>query len=245
VDRLSMRSTPAFPENEFTIEAFIVLKSLYENADVRTIAAHWDGSKAQPGWAFGITGQKSRYKPQTLVLQLNGEGSPEKEAEPIFSGLNLEVGKPYYVAVSVRATDLTPAGVTFYAKDLSNDDLPMQVASIAHMTRGGIRSPGDFTLGARGQMKGSVWDGLIDDVRLSRTALPSEALLYNSGQTIADQTVGFWRFETAGGLYKDSSPRHHDIIAKIFQSKPADPRAAAFADLCHILLNSNEFLYLD
>ena len=90
-----------------------------------------------------------------------------------------------------------------------------------------------------------MWDGIIDDVRLSRTALPAEALMLNSAQPISDATVGYWKFETSSGLYKDSSPKGHDIEAKIVQSKPADPAAAAFVDFCHILLNSNEFLYLD
>ena len=244
VDRLFMRASPGFPDGDFTLEAFVVLRSLYENAEVRTIASHWSGDKKQPGWAFGITGRQSRYKPQTLVLLLNGEGSPEKEAEPIFSGMHLEVGKPYYVAVSVKVAELAE-GVTFYSKDLSNDDLPLQVAAIPHITRGGIRGVGDFTLGARGTQKSSVWDGIIDDVRLSRAALPAEALMLNSAQPVSDATVGYWKFETTSGLYKDSSTRGHDIEAKIVQAKPADPAAAAFIDFCHILLNSNEFLYLD
>ena len=244
VDRLFMRASPEFPAGDFTLEAFVVLRSLYENAEVRTIASHWSGDKKQPGWAFGITGRQSRYKPQTLVLLLNGEGSPEKEAEPIFSGMNLEIGKPYYVAVTVKIAQLAD-GVTFYSKDLSNDDLPLQVAAIPHLTRGGIRSPGDFTLGARGTQKSSVWDGIIDDVRLSRAALPAESLLLNSAQPVSDATIGYWKFENSSGLYKDSSPRGHDIQATIVQSKPADPAAAAFIDFCHVLLNSNEFLYLD
>ncbi len=244
VDRLFMRASAGFPDGDFTLEAFVVLRSLYENAEVRTIASHWSGDKKETGWAFGITGRQSRYKPQTLVLLLNGEGSPEKEAEPVFSGMHLEVGKPYYVAVTVKIAELAE-GITFYAKDLSNDDLPLQVGTVPHITRGGIRGAGDFTLGARGTQKSSVWDGIIDDVRLSRAALPAESLLLNSGQPVSDSTVGYWKFESNTGLYKDSSPKGHDIEAKIVQSKPADPGAAAFVDFCHVLLNSNEFLYVD
>ena len=244
VDRLFMRSSPEFPADDFTIEAFVVLRSLYENAEVRTIASHWNGDKKTGGWSFGVTGRQSRYKPQTLVLQLNGDGSPENEAEPVFSTMHLEIGKPYYVAVSVRANDLGH-GITFYAKDLSNDDLPLQVSTVPHKTRGGIRGTGDFTLGARGHAKGSVWDGVIDDVRLSRAALPAEALLLNSGQPLGEATVGYWKFESNTGLYKDSSTKGHDIEAKVVQAKPADPAAAAFVDFCHVLLNSNEFLYRD
>jgi hypothetical protein len=250
VDRLFMKNSPSFPDGDFTIEAFIVLNSLYPDGKVRTIASHWDGSRAHPGWSFGVTGRQSRYKPQTLVLLLNGEGTLNKEPEPIFSSLHLEIGKPYYVAVSVSLAD-RQNGITFYAKDLSNDDLPLQTATLAHTTVAGIRSDADFTLGARGHATdarsaaSNVWDGIIDDVRLSRAALPAEALLLNSGQQIHEATVGYWKFETTSGVYKDSSPRGNDIEAKIVQARPADPRAAAFVDFCHVLLNSNEFLYLD
>ena len=244
VDRLFMRNSPTFPDGDFTIEAFVLLRSLYDTGDVRTIASHWTGDKKDPGWALGITGKQSRYKAQTLILQLNGAGSPEKEAEPIFSGLTVEIGKPYYVAASVHIADLA-SGVTFYVKDLSNDDLPLQVATVARSTQGGERGTGDLILGGRGSAKGARWDGIIDDVRLSRAALPVEALLLNSGQSIADATVGYWRFEAASGVYKDSSPRGNDIEAKIVQAKPGDPQGAAFVDFCHVLLNSNEFLYVD
>ena len=244
VDRLFMRNSPTFPEGDFTLEAFVLLRSLYDTGDIRTIASHWSGDKKDPGWSFGITGKQSRYKPQTLVLQLNGEGSPEKEAEPIFSGLTIEIGKPYFVAVSVKLADLA-AGVTFYAKDLSNDDLPVQVATVAHTTHANIHGASDLILGGRSAGKASRWDGIIDDVRLSKLALPAEALLLNSGQSIADTTCGYWRFEAASGVYKDSSPRGNDIEAKIVQAKPSDPKAAAFVDFCHVLLNSNEFLYGD
>jgi hypothetical protein len=245
-ERLVMKNSPSFPDGDFTIEAFIVLDSLYPSGSVRTIASHWDGSKNSPGWTFGVTGKQSRYKPQTLVLLLNGEGTiGGKEPEPIFSALHLEIGKPYYVAVSVRLADRED-GITFYAKDLSNDDLPLQQATVPHKTVAGIRSEADFTLGARNDAATMhVWDGIIDDVRLSRAALPPEALLLNSGQQLRESTVGYWKFEENTGVYADSSTRGNDIQARIAQAKPADPRAAAFVDFCHVLLNSNEFLYLD
>ena len=245
-ERLAMKNSPSFPDGDFTLEAFIVLNSLYQDAQVRTIASHWDGSKTGRGWTFGVTGKQSRYKPQTLVLLLNSDDARRTEPEPIFSALHLEIGKPYYVAVSAKLSDKA-AGITFYAKDLSNDDLPVQIATAPHRTTGGIRSDADFTVGARGGSGATthVWDGIIDDVRLSRAALPAEALLLNSGQQLHETTVGYWKFETNSGIYADSSPRGNDIQARVAQARPADPRAAAFVDFCHVLLNSNEFLYLD
>src|SRR6185436_12200443 len=53
---------------KFTIEAFVLLKSVYDDAAVRTIASVWDAKETSPGWSFGVTGRKSRNRPQALVL---------------------------------------------------------------------------------------------------------------------------------------------------------------------------------
>ncbi len=246
MDRLTIPDQPAFPGGDFTIESFIVMKSAYADGQVRTIAAQWDGEKAHPGWAFGVTGGQSRYKPQTLVLLLRGAQpwSEKDPVEPIFSGLSIEAGRPYFVAVSVKLADTGETGVTFYTKDLSNDDEPMQVANVAHKVTSGIRSSAPLRIGARGEDAKNLFDGLIDDVRLSSAPLTSEQLLLTSAAT-AESTVGYWKFENDPGVYRDSSARHADITPRIIEAPKIDPRAAAFADFCQVLLNSNEFLYLD
>jgi Protein of unknown function (DUF1553)/Protein of unknown function (DUF1549)/Concanavalin A-like lectin/glucanases superfamily len=246
MDRLTIPDQPAFPGGDFTVESFIVMKSVYDDGQVRTIAAQWDGDKAHPGWAFGVTGRQSRYKPQTLVLLLRGAQpwSEKDPVEPIFSGLRIEIGKPYFVAVSVQLEDPSEQGVTFYAKDLSNDDEPMQIATVAHRVTAGIRSTAPLRLGARADDAKNLFDGLLDDVRLSNAALPAEQLLLTSA-AITERTVGYWKFEKDPGVYADSSGHHADIAPRIIEAPKIDPRAAALADFCQVLLNSNEFLYLD
>ena len=246
MDRLTIPDQPAFPGGDFTIESFIAMTSAHTDGQVRTIAAQWDGDKAHPGWSLGVTGKQSRYKPQTLVLLLRGEQpwSEKDPVEPIFSGLSIEAGRPYFVAVSVKLADTGETGVTFYSKDLSNDDEPMQVANIAHKVTAGIRSHAPLRIGARGDDAKNLFDGLIDDVRLSNVALTSEQLLLTSAAT-TESTVGYWKFENEPGVYKDSSQRHADIAPRIIEAPKIDPRASAFADFCQVLLNSNEFLYLD
>ena len=245
MDRLTVSNSTSLPDGDFTIEAFVLLRSLYESGEVRTIATHADGTKGHTGWSFGVTGMHSRDKPQTLVLLLQGKGKADTTEEAIFSGLHVEVGKPCYVAVSVHFSDTGPDGATFYVKDISNDDLPMQISTVPHVTKPGARCTADFIIGARGTAKTNVWDGLVDDVRLSRVALPAEQLLYNSGQGAIDSTVGFWRFEADDNMYKDSSASANDIQPAATNGKALDPRSAALVDFCHVLLNSNEFLYLD
>jgi hypothetical protein len=232
--------------DKFTVEAFVLLKSVYDDAAVRTIAATWDGKENSPGWSLGVTGRKSKNRPQTLVLQLAGEpmeGSTGVEA--IFSGLNIELNRPYFVAVSVDLAKTNESGITFFSKDLSNDDEPLQVTHVAHRTAQPIRSTANFTIGGRDTGLDHVWDGLIDDVRFSNSVLKPEQLLLTS-ESITETTMGFWRFESAASYHKDASPRANDIRAKIAPAAaPTNARTAALIDFCHVLLNANEFLYVD
>ena len=196
--------------------------------------------------SLGITGAGSRNKPQTLVLQLCGDKpwKPTDPVEPIFSGLHIDIGKPYFIAVSVHLDDATEKGITFYAKDLTNDDEPMQSVQIAHAVTSGIACEAPLVIGGTPTGTGNLFDGLIDDVRLSDAALGAEELLVTSPSP-GEHTAGYWKFEPAPSPYTDGSGHGHDISIAGQKGPQKDPRLTALIDLCHILLNSNEFLYLD
>lgn len=246
-ERLEIPQGPKMPGDNFTVEAFIKLNSIYEDGQVRTVAAHWDGKRGHPGWALGVTSTKSRYKPQTLVLMLAGDQpySDKDPMEPVFSGLHIDLGKPYFIAVSVDLDDTTEKGITFYAKDLSNDDEPMQVAQIPHKTVSGIRSQSSLWVGGRGgDGAGHLFDGVVDDLRISSIPLPQEQLILTR-DGVNEHTVGYWKFENDPGPYKDSSKRTGDIAARQVEGSRVEPKQAALADFCQVLLNSNEFLYVD
>ena len=244
-ERLSVPKTSELPDGDFTIEAFVHLRSTADDAQVRSIASHWDGVKGHAGWSVGVTGKKSRYKPGTLVLLLSGTGTPESEiAEPIFSGLSIEPGKPFFIAVATKLADTAESGVTFYVKDMTNDDEPMLVATAPHTTTANIHSTAPLTIGGRSREAKHLWDGMIDDVRLSNTALAKdELLLTKEGST--DRTCGYWRFEPTPGVFKDSSAFAHDIESRVTAPPKLDAKLEALTDFCHVLLNSNEFLYVD
>ncbi len=245
-ERLVVPHAAAFPRGDFTIEAFINVKSVYPTSAVRTIVSKWDGHKGHPGWSLGITGAGSRNKPQTLVLQLCGD-KPWKATdpvEPIFSGLHIDIGKPYFIAVTVDLDNATEKGITFYAKDLTNDDEPMQSVQIAHTVTSGIANESPLVIGGLGAGNGNQFDGLVDDMRLSDTALKAEELIFTSPSP-GEHTMGYWKFEATPNPYADSSGHGHDISAAQQKGKVKDPRFAALVDFCHILLNSNEFLYVD
>ncbi len=244
--RFDVPNCDTLPTGDFTIEAFIVLRSIYDNGSVRTIAAKWNGDAKEPGWGFGITGKKSRRKPETLVLQMFGkklDGSFGEDA--IFSDQHLEPNKPYYLAASVKLASATASGkVTFFVKDLSNDEDPLLAAEVEHTIAGGFANAEPFTIGGRVGNKESWFDGLIDDVRLSNAALRNEQLLLTKEGT-ASETVAYWRFEQKPGVFLDSGEHKLNITVAESVAEKVDVHSAALRDFCHVLLNSNEFLYVE
>jgi hypothetical protein len=245
MERFEVPASPAMPQGDFTLEAFVMLKSLYEDGQVRTIASHWDGNNKHPGWAFGVTGKKSANKPQTLALQLCGQGGKAGvQYEAVFSGLHIELNRPYFVAVSVKLGETNETGIVFYAKDLSNDDEPMQSVRMPHAITTPLAGHAEFVMGGREGQNAHLWDGLIDDVRLSNGALRQEQLLLTS-EGVTDKTVGYWQFESASNYHKDSSGHGLNIKIRMAPPKKQDPNTAALVDFCHVLLNANEFLYVD
>ena len=185
-------------------------------------------------------------RPQTLVLQLSGKDADGKKLyEPVFSDLHINLNKPYFVAVTVNLTNTGEGGVTFYAKDLSNDDEPLQVAKIAHRVVSGSRSAASFAIGGRAVDQSHLWDGLIDDVRLSRAALRQEQLLLTS-EALTAATCGYWQFEARPSVFRDSSPNKNDIKPQLAsRAITTDRKTAALTDFCQVLLNANEFLYVE
>jgi hypothetical protein len=244
--RLRVPATDKLPDGDFTVEAFVLLRSMFEDASVRTIASHWDSNTGQPGWALGVTSKKSRYTPRNLILQLVGDpGQGGAGYEVIPSGLHLELGQPYYVAVSVKLQDKSPAGVTFYLKPLRGSG-ELQTAQVAHQVIAHYRSPQALVLGGRDQGDARHrWDGLLDDVRITAAALPADKLLIAADSAQSPEgLVGFWRFEKQLGVLV-STTGDALAIQPPGLDEAASPDRAALVDFCHVLLNSNEFLYVD
>jgi hypothetical protein len=245
-DVLVVPDSPTLPKADFTIEAAILARTVDKGAAVRTIAAKWAGDNKKPGWGFAVTGEGSRRKPRTLVMQFIGtklDGSFGEDA--IFSDQSLELGRPYFVAASVKlATNKEPGEVAFYVKDLANDDEPISIATVPLHITGGFANTLAFQIGGRAAKSGG-FDGMIDDVRLSNGALKQDELLL-SHDAATDKTAGFWQFEPRPSAFKDSSAAGNDIRPPVPPAKAAaTARAAALADFCHALLNANEFVYVD
>ena len=234
-------------DGAFTIEAFVVPRTVSEEADLRTIAAKWNGDKNGAGWTLGITGQRSRRKPLTIALQLIGDQQNGQHGEhPVFSDLGVRMNKPYYIAAAITPATATEPGRVFFAlKDLSNDDEPLLTATVEHSVMGGWQNELPLTLAARSGGRPQSFHGVIDDVRVSSTALPQAKLLYTA-EAVSDTTLGYWRFEAKPDVFADASGNGHAL------EKPAPKRAegtspeqAALTDFCQALLNASEFLYVE
>ena len=135
---------------------------------------------------------------------------------------------PYYIAISVRLGDTSETGITFYARELTAG-APLQTAHVPHKITADHQSNLPLVIGGRDPEANLVWDGLIDDVRLSRRALKPEELLTNHEGT-EESTVGYWRFEEPE-FFKDSSPNGHNIKSDIAPGAKANPDTAALVCL--------------
>jgi hypothetical protein len=243
-------SNKGLPTADFTIEAHVILQSLFPDATVRTIASQWTGDNAQPGWSFGVTSEQSRYKPRNLILQIAGDRKAGGSAYAVIpSDIQLQLQRPYYVAASVQ-TQGDERTVTFYAKDLSDNDAPLIVKPVTHSFSGSHASPSRFAIGGRDvadqrSRATSVWDGLIDDVRISNRPLVREELLWEDGDP-GDAVVGHWTFEETPGFAADSSGQGRSLARTTPRPDVKDlKRYEALVDLCHVLFNSSEFLYVE
>lgn len=246
-DMLRLPNPTGMPTDDMTIEAYILLDSIYDDASVRVIASQWDGNNAHAGWSLGVTSAKSKYGPQNLVLQL---ACDPKQAgggyEVIRSDFRVELHKTYYVAVSAKLKDTSEAGATFYMKDISDMDAPLKSVSVAHQLTGKYASKSALVIGGRDSGTTSQgWDGLIDEVRISKKALGKDDLLYTDGHPAKEMICGHWVFEDLPGLFKDSAGVQSDLIKLSAKNASASGGDTALVDFCHVLLNSNGFLYLD
>ncbi|HET6407184.1 MAG TPA: PSD1 and planctomycete cytochrome C domain-containing protein, partial [Chthoniobacteraceae bacterium] len=135
-ERLIARTTEK-EGDDFTIEAIGKLDSIDTNAAVRTIASRWSGAKDNVeafGWSLGVSGEKSRFKPRNLIVQVVGEDENKNIAyEVVTSDLRIELGVSYHIAAKVSCSGHT---VTFRVQELGKPNAPV-LTSVAQL---GVRA---------------------------------------------------------------------------------------------------------
>lgn len=227
------------PKNQFTIQATVFLRSLYPDATVRTIASHWDSSTTHPGWGLGVTSTKSAYKPRHLIMQFVGrDASGARKYEVVPSTIHLELNHPYTVTVSVDLAKPDKSGVLFVVKDLLSGEV--QTSNIAHQVVASEEQDYPFMLGGRTNQKRHRWDGWLDEVQLLNVALTKEEILNQEFKPSNDSIVGNWNFDSQELPISDTIHQRALVVQGVKQSIPQ-----SLVDICHILLNSNEFIYID
>ena len=225
----------------FTIEAVLNLKSLWPDGRVRTVASRWEGDEKRKGWALGVTGKGSKLAPGSLILQVVG-ANPDGELRYAVaaSDLAVPVGRPWFVSAS-----FLEGIVNFTVQDLADPDATPRSVTVRVDTVSVVPDASlPVILGARADAARSHhFDGLIGEVRLTGRPLAAADLLPRAAPA-PDAVIGHWKFEMADGLLADASPAGNSLEFPVPKDLP-DPEFAALADFCHVLLNSNAFLYVD
>jgi len=246
---LTLPDTKSLPSDNFTIEALVFNRTLFKDASVRTIAAHWNGSNSTPGWNFGITSTKSAYRPRNLILQLIGKDkSGQVKYEVIPSNIRIPSDKPYYVAASV---DYDAGTATFYARDMSYDESELETVVVNHSIVDGAASNSlRFSVGGRDSQSPHNWDGLIDEVRLTSGAIQDESqiLINTPNEPVTKDTVGMWQFvrsDRNGPLAATENAERELELSRRSDRRGLGPVLIALSDYCHVLLNSGEFQFVD
>jgi hypothetical protein len=225
--------------DEFTVEALVKLDSVDSSASVRTLASRWNNGKDSVeafGWSIGVTGEKSRFKPRNLIIQMVGEDENRNIAyEPVASDLRLELGIHYHVVVKVSCAAHT---VTFQIHQADKPNAPVMTSVVPHIIRTGL-SAGTSDLVIGGIHRRAVshqWDGVIQAARVSQGLLKKTDVSTDPAQWRGKSLVS-WdvRQVLPAGLAWASAEG---------PATPADPSQSAMVDLCHVLLNANEFFYL-
>lgn len=225
----------------FTVEAVVNVKSLWADGNVRTIVSRWNGDARHHGWALGVTGKKSKFTPGTLILQIVGsDADGGVRAEVAASDLVVPLNRAWFVAAAFRDGE-----VRFTVQDLADPDaVAKQTVVRVPVVRIAPDADIPVVLGARADVARShPFDGLIGEARLTGQALDPDALL-PTASAAPDGVVGHWKFEMADGLLADASPSGNALEIPVPPDTP-DPEQAALADFCHVLFNSNAFLYVD
>jgi hypothetical protein len=174
VNHFYRADSAAFNFQDFTIEAVVSLESNTTTSTPRTIASQFQSSPNSQGWLFGVAGGGTSLSngARTLFLQLSSSGSSNTVVQSPFQ---LSIGNSYYLAASV---DFSSSGtiVTFYIKDLTSNGA-LLAANVGAGVTALFNSTANFAVGASYDGAAArVWDGRLDEVRLSSAALVLEQL---------------------------------------------------------------------
>jgi len=225
--------------DEFSVEAVAKLNGVDVNASVRTLVSRWNGGKDSLeafGWSLGVTGEKSRYKPRNVIVQVVGEDENSNIGyQVVASNIHIELGCRYHFAARVSCTG---KNITFTVRDLDTPGAAVQSAVVPMDIRSKL-SLGSSQLvigGLNKRAPSHQWDGSIEAVRIATGYLADKTLNADPEKWSA----GFVIWRSADALNSQYAWSGSDVKSV----EEADPFRQAMNDLCQVLLNTNEFFYL-
>jgi hypothetical protein len=236
-ERLIAKNAPK-EGDDFTVEAVLRLDSIDAAAGVRTIASRWSGGKDSIeafGWSLGVTGEKSRFKPRNLIMQLVGEDENSNIGfEIVASNLRIVSGHRHHVVAVVSCSERC---VRFSVRDLDDPSGAIQKAEVPHAIRSklGAGVSGLTVGGLAKRVTSQLWDGVIEALRV----VPGEV-------AVADRSADFGAWKTAPVQWIASAGvgAAWDWNGEGKAVEGGDAFRQAMNDVCQVLMNSNEFLYL-
>jgi hypothetical protein len=237
-ERLIVQS-PSAEGDEFTVQAIFQVDSIDTGSSPQSIISRWNGNKDSIeafGWNLAVTGKKSNFTPQSVIVQLVGEDDNSNIAYEVApSHLKIELGRRYHVTAAISCTNHT---VTFRLQDLTMPNEPPRTAIAKHAVRSKLGA-GSSTLVIGGLSKRSPahqWDGHIEAVQITSGTEQNDTL-------VADPT----RWPAGLVSWNATTPTSTPCSWAGSDAEPAiarDNSRQGLIDLCQILLNTNEFFYL-
>jgi len=170
--------------SSITAEAYIRPDSFGSGSTARGIVSH-GGSTSTVAFALSITGTGSGLGARRLFVQTSANGSTLLNSVSPYA---LTADSNYYVAAVIQpgvAGSGADGSVTFYLQDLTAGT-PLQTATVAATGLSAFFDPAaGFRIGANlGSGSQSPFDGIIDEVRISDTALTQSQLLIPEPATL-------------------------------------------------------------
>jgi hypothetical protein len=159
--------------SQMTIEAFFTADYVPYQGYIYAMASKWQEIPSQMSWLLGITDYNTGGTNFVLRFVMNN-GTTGWGGMP--TDIPLVPHRDYYAAVVFNN-----GTVTFYVMDLSSPDAVLQTRTNTSTLKVFTDQPCPFRVGASQQTTTGIgtFPGLIDEVRLSRVALPPEMLLIN------------------------------------------------------------------
>ena len=236
-ERILVRHAPR-EGDDFTVEAVVTVDSVDAGASVRVIASRWAGDRSSPdshGWALGVTGKKSAYKPLNVIMQLVGEDENMNTTyEVVASGLPLTVGTRYHIVARVSCSD---GNVAFQVRDLTQPDAAPRTATQKHAIIGKLGTGSSLpAIGGLARRSPNQFDGQIEALRVAPGLLADDMLSADPARWPATGALAW--------AARRPLPVGFEWQAGVSNAESSDPFVRAMTDLAHVLLNSNEFLYL-